>query len=314
MLKYILRRLLLVIPVMLFVSFVVFSILDFLPSDAARIAAGEHAISEVIEYYEEVMGLNDPFFERYFRWLSNFILNQHLGYSIMGGFPIMPVVLMSLSTTLRIMLIATLVSFIIGVPVGIISAVKQNSLFDRVGMVFAIIGASMPSFWQALLLHILIVALVRLDLLSWEVLRLRNNPLFLVTGAIILGLSSTAIVARMTRSSILEEVYQDYIRTSRAFGQTERRIVLKHALKNALIPIITLVGLNFGYLLLGSISFEIVFRLSGAGTLLLGAIASRDYPLLMGIILMFSLIFSILNLLVDLLYAVVDPRIRTHYE
>jgi len=289
-----------------------------MPSDAAIIAAGEHAIPEVIEYHREAMGLNYSFFERYFRWLSNFIFNQHLGYSLMGGFPILPVVLIALSTTLRLLLVATLVSLIIGVPVGIISAIKQYSLFDRVGMVFAIFGASMPTFWQALLLHLLLFTLVRFGLLPFELLTFigRNNQtqFFQIICGVVLGLSSTAIVARMTRSSMLEEIHKDYIRTSRAFGQTERIIFSKHALKNALIPIITVVGLNFSYLLAGSISFEIVFRLNGIGSLLLRAIDFRDYPVLMGTILILCLIFSILNLLIDLLYALIDPRLRTQYK
>jgi len=172
----------------------------------------------------------------------------------------------------------------------------------------------MPSFWQAMLLNLLIIHLVRNGFLSIEIFIGGNNPFFLVLSAVILGLSFTAIIARMTRSSILEEIYQDYIRTPRAFGQTERVVILKHALKNALIPIITTMGLNFGLLLVGSIYFEIVFRLNGTGLLLLSAIRSRDYPILMGIIMMYGLIFSILNLIIDLLYAYIDPRIRTQYK
>ena len=314
MIKYTLRRVLLVIPVMLILSFLVFSMFNFLPSNAAVIAAGEHAIPEVIEYYRDLMGLNYSFFERYFRWLSNFIFNQHLGYSLMGRFPIFPVVLMALSTSFRIVFIAMPISLIIGIPVGIVSAVKQYSFFDRVGMVLTVIMASMPSFWQAMLLNLLIIHLVRNGFLSIEIFIGGNNPFFLVLSAVILGLSFTAIIARMTRSSILEEIYQDYIRTPRAFGQTERVVILKHALKNALIPIITTMGLNFGLLLVGSIYFEIVFRLNGTGLLLLSAIRSRDYPILMGIIMMYGLIFSILNLIIDLLYAYIDPRIRTQYK
>jgi len=315
MFKYVLRRILLLIPVMLIVSFIIFSIINLLPGDAARVAAGDGATQEEIQAIREMMGLDYPFFVRYFEWLTNFILHQHLGYSRMIGWPVLPILLSVLPTTLQIMLIATVVSVMIGVPVGIISAVKRYSIFDNVGMGFAIVGVSMPTFWQALLLHMFILHLIRTNRLSLELFAGRgDSSFFLLISAVMLGISASAIIARMTRSSMLEVIYQDYIRTARAFGRTEGGIILKHAFKNACIPIITSIGLNFSFILAGAVYSEIIFRLNGIGALLVGTIGNRDYVLLMGAVLIICLIFSVANLVIDILYAFIDPRIKTQYK
>ena len=315
MIKYILRRVLLLIPVMLIISFFAFSLINLMPADAARIAAGENAPRELIDAIREMMGLNYPFFVRYFRWLRDFILYQHLGYSLMSGWPVMTIVLAALPITFRIVFIATLVSVVIGIPIGIISAVKRYSIFDNIGMAFSIIGISIPAFWQALLLHMFILYLVRIGSLPHEVFAGRGDAnFFSLLAALILGISTSAIVARFTRSSMLEVIHQNYIKTARAFGKTEIRIVSKHAFKNVLIPIITVVGLNFSVLLAGAIYSEIVFRLDGIGVLLVNAVRSRDYPLLMGAIVLVCLFFSVLNLLIDILYSFIDPRIRSQYK
>jgi len=305
---------LLLIPVMIIVSFIIFSILNLMPADAARVAAGYRATQEEIEYIREMMGLNYPFFVRYFNWLYGFVFHQHLGYSLMMGWPVYPIVMSAMPTTLTIAVIATVVSVIIGIPVGVISAVKRYSIFDNAGMVFSIIGISMPTFWQAMLLHLLVQHLIRLGVLPLELLIVGNNNFFTILAGIILGVSTSAIVARMTRSSMLEVIYKDHIRTARAFGRTENDIMIKHALKNALIPIITIVGLNFGALLAGSIYSEVVFRLNGIGSLLVWAIGSRDYPVLMGAVLVICLLFSVLNLFIDILYTFIDPRVKTQYK
>jgi len=315
MFMYILRRLFLLLPVMLIVSFIVFSIINLMPADAARVAAGYRATQEEILAMREMMGLHYPFFVRYFDWLSDFIFHQHLGYSVMMGIPVMPIILATLPLTLQIALIATFISLIIGIPVGIISAVKRYSIFDNTGMVFAIVGVSMPTFWQALLLHMFILHLIRNDRLPIELFAGRgDSTFFLILSGIMLGLSASAIVARMTRSSMLEVIHQDYITTARAFGHTEGGIISKHALKNTLIPIITIAGLNFSFILAGSIYSEMIFRMNGIGALLVSSIGNRDYTILMGAVLVLCLLFSILNLLIDILYAIIDPRIRTQYK
>ena len=314
MLKYVLRRVLLLIPVMLSVSFIVFSIINLMPADAARVIAGDGATQEEILAIREAMGLHYPFLVRYFWWLRDFVFYQDLGYSLMMGWPVMSIVLSTLPVTVEIALIATTISLLVGIPVGIISAVKRNSIFDFIGMFFAIFGVSMPTFWQAQLSYFIILHLIRVDILSLDLFAAANNRTFLLIVAVILGLSTSASIARMTRSSMLEVIHQDYIKMARAFGRTEARIILKHAFKNALLPIITVVGLNFTVLLAGSIYSEMIFRLNGIGVLLLRSIGNRDYTLLMGAILVLCLLFCLINLLIDLLYAIIDPRIRRQYK
>jgi len=297
---------------MLGVSFIVFSMLHLAPGDPAVTIAGEHATLEQIEAIRDAMGLNDPFLVQYGRWLGNFVFNQDLGVS-RANHSVVDELMSRFPATLQLAGAAVLVSVIIGLPIGIISATKQYSIFDNVSMFFALLGVSMPNFWQGMLL-ILLFAL-NLGWLPFGGLRGgAHNFVDLILPAITLGTGSAAVVARMTRSSMLEVIRQDYIKTARAKGQAERVITTRHALKNALIPIITVVGLNFGFMLGGAVITEIVFTIPGIGSFMVNAILQRDFPVVQGGVLFVALTFTVVNLAVDILYSFVDPRIKSQYR
>ena len=310
--KFILRRLLMLIPVMLGVSFIVFSMLHLAPGDPAVTIAGEHATLEQIEAIRESMGLNDPFLVQYGRWLGNAVIHQDLGVS-RANHSVVDELMSRFPATLQLAGAAVLVSVVIGLPIGIISATKQYSIFDNVSMLFALLGVSMPNFWQGMLLMLLFA--LNLGWLPFGGLPGgADNFVYLILPAITLGTSSAAVVARMTRSSMLEVIRQDYIKTARAKGQTERIITTRHALKNALIPIITVVGLNFGFMLGGAVITEMVFTIPGIGSFMVNAIQQRDFPVVQGGVLFVALTFTVVNLAVDILYAFVDPRIKSQYR
>ncbi|WP_350343472.1 nickel ABC transporter permease [Proteinivorax tanatarense] len=309
MYRYIIRRILLLIPVLIGVSFIVFSLMYITPGCPAAITLGEQATSREIEQLRAQMGLNDPFLLQYWRFISDIIIRQDFGRSYATNAPVLDEILSRFPTTLTLAATGVLVAVVIGIPVGIISATKQYSLFDNVAMVFALIGVSMPNFWQGLLL-ILIFA-VGLGVLPSSGY---STPMHMILPAITIGTSSAAMITRMTRSSMLEVIKQDYIRTARAKGQKESVVIYKHALKNALIPIVTVVGLQFGYLLGGAVLTERVFSINGLGGVMIASISTRDYPLVQGAVLFIAFTFCIINLLVDILYAYIDPRIKSQYK
>ncbi|WP_353893096.1 nickel ABC transporter permease [Proteinivorax hydrogeniformans] len=309
MFRYIGRRLLLLIPVLLGVSFIVFSLMYIAPGCPAAISLGEQATSREIEQLKEQMGLNDPFIVQYGRFISDIAIHQDLGRSYNTNAPVVDEIIGRFPTTLTLAASGVLVAVAIGIPVGIISATKQYSLFDNVAMVFALIGVSMPNFWQGLLLILLFA--VGLGVLPSSGY---TTPMHMILPAITIGTSSAAMITRMTRSSMLEVIKQDYIRTARAKGQKESVVIYKHALKNALIPVVTVVGLQFGYLLGGAVLTERVFSINGIGGLMIASISTRDYPLVQGAVLFIAVTFCIINLLVDILYAYIDPRIKSQYK
>ena len=310
MLKYILRRLLLLIPVMLGVSFIIFSMMHFTPGCPARIQLGEQAEPAAIEALREEMGLNDPFLVQYGRWLYDLVINQDLGTSVRTRRNVADEITARFPATLQLASAGVFVAVAVGIPVGIISATKQYSIFDNVSMFFALLGVSMPNFWQGMLL-ILVFAVG----LEWFPTGGLNDGLSsLVLPAVTLGTGGAAMVARMTRSSMLEVIRQDYIKTARAKGQTESVITMRHALKNALIPIVTVVGLQFGALLGGAVLTESIFNIPGVGRLMVDSISARDFAVVQGGVLFIALMFSIVNLAVDILYAFVDPRIKSQYK
>jgi len=312
--KYILRRLLLIIPVMLGVSFAVFSMLHIIPGDPARaLAGGAEAREEDVEAIRDALGLNDPFIVQYGRWITNFVVHQDLGTSFQSGRDVTEEITSRFPATLQLAGASVLVAVLIGVPVGIISATKQYSIFDNVAMFITLLGVAMPGFWQGTLLILLFS--INLGWLPSSGLRGGTyNFIDLILPAVTLGTGSAAFIARMTRSSMLEVVRQDYIKTARAKGQTERLVINRHALKNALIPIVTVVGLAFAGLLGGAIIAEQVFAIPGLGTLLIRSINERDFQVVQGGILYIALVFSLVNLAVDILYAFLDPRIKSQYK
>jgi peptide/nickel transport system permease protein len=308
MYKYIGRRLLLLIPVLLGVTFIVFSIMSLTPGDPAQIILGESAPPEKIAQLREEMGLNDPFIVQYFRFVTNAVKGD-FGESYSTGRPVFEEIFQRFPVTLKLTVVGIIVAVIIGIPVGIISATKQYSLFDNFSMIGALLGVSMPNFWLGLMLILLFA--VNLGLLPSGG---DGGIEYMILPAITLGTGAAALITRMTRSSMLEVIRQDYIRTARAKGVYEKKVINKHALKNALIPVITIVGLQFGYLLGGAVLTETVFSLPGVGRLLVDAIKQKDAPMVLASVVFISVTFSFVNLLVDILYAYVDPRIKSQYR
>ena len=309
MIKYILRRILLVIPVMLGVSFLVFTMIHFTPGDPVITILGETASQESIDQLRKELGLNDPFLVQYFNYVRNIVVDQDMGRSYVTNRPVANEIIAKFPNTLRLALLGVLVSVSIGVPLGILSAVKQYTWIDNVAMFFALIGVSMPIFWQGILL-ILLFSVVLGVLPSSGF----NTVQQMILPALTLGTGSAAIVARMTRSSMLEVYRQDYIRTARSKGLREFMVVTRHALRNTLIPVVTIIGLQFGFLLGGAIVTETIFSIPGVGRLMVDAIRQRDMLVVQGGVLFIAFTFSIVNLGVDVLYGFIDPKIRAQYK
>ncbi len=306
--KYVLKRLLLLIPVMLGVTFIVFGIMHLTPGSPARLKLGEKATPEQIAALEHEMGLDKPFIIQYGNFVKNG-LKGDFGRSYLSNKPVFEEVLDRFPATLKLAVAAMTIAVVIGIPAGIISATKQYTLVDSVTMVLALIGVSMPVFWLGLML-ILIFSVN----LGWLPSSGASTWMHLILPSITLGLSSTAIITRMTRSSMLEVIRQDYIRTARAKGVPERKVINKHALRNALIPVVTVIGLQFGSLLGGAVLTESVFSWPGVGKLMIDSIKKQDIPVVMASIIFIAITFSIVNLAVDILYAFIDPRIKSQYQ
>lgn len=308
MLKFIGKRVLMLIPVLIGVSLIVFTLMQLSPGDPAMIILGAQAAPEDIAILREEMGLNDPLPVQFFRFLFG-MFTLDFGTSYKDGMPVLSKLLEALPYTAQLTFSAVLLALIVGIPAGIISATKQYSIFDRVVTVAALIGFSTPNFWLSIML--ILVFSVNLHLLPVSG---TGTILHLVLPSIALGLQSAAVFTRMTRSSMLEVLNMDYIRTARAKGLSERVVILKHALKNALIPVITVVGLQIGLLFGGAILTETVFAWPGVGRLMIDSIRAKDTPVVQGGVIFTASIFVFINLLVDILYAYVDPRVKAQYK
>ena len=304
MLKYIAKRLLMMVPIILGVSFIVFMILDLTPGDPARMILGDSATDEAVELLREEMGLNDNVFIRYFRYIFN-ALRGDFGKSYRTGVPVIEELLARIPTSIKLATGSMALVVLIGIPVGIISAVKQYSIIDTVSLTTALLLTSIPNFWLGLML-ILFFSL-RLDILpatgadTWK---------HFILPSITLGAFVLASMIRMTRSSMLEVIRQDYIRTARAKGVGEFAITIKHSLKNALLPIITIVGMNFALLLGGGLIVESTFALPGIGSLTVNSIRTKDTPIVIASILFLAIAIGIMNLIVDIFYTYIDPRLK----
>ncbi len=296
------------IPVLLGVSLLVFTILSLTPGDPAQLILGESAPREAVLKLREEMGLNDPFLLQYLRFVKNAIVGD-FGRSYTTGREVFGEIFSRFPNTFVLAVTGMIISVCIGIPVGIISATKQYSAMDSISMVLALLGVSMPVFWLGLML--ILVFSVKLGLLpSGGFDGLKS----IILPAATLGVGSAAIITRMTRSSMLEVIRQDYIRTARAKGVAEKVVINRHALKNALIPIITVVGLQFGGLLGGAVLTESVYSWPGVGRLMVDAIRQKDTPTVLAAVVFLAAVFSVVNLLVDILYAYVDPRIKSQYK
>ena len=308
MAKYVLKRFLFLIPIMIGVSFIVFGLLYLTPGDPARNALGPNASEQAVQELREDMGLNDPFLVQYGRYVKNIVTKGDLGQSYITRVPVVNEIFSRAPATVRLAFFSILLAVIIGIPIGIVSAVKQYSAFDNITMIFALIGLSMPVFWLGLLLIMLFSVK-----LGWLPSSGFSTPSHMILPCLALGLQQVAVITRMTRSSMLEVIRQDNINTARAKGQREKVVILHHALKNALIPVITVVGLSFGQLMAGALMTEVIFSIPGIGRLMVDSIKMRDTPMVLGCVLFVAITFSIVNLIVVLVYTFVDPRIKTKF-
>lgn len=309
MIKYILKRILLVIPVIIGVTFIVFTLNELSPGDPARVIAGAEASEEAVAALREELGLNRPFLLRFVDYLYNFFFHGNLGDSYMTRQPVFGEIMERFPTTLLLTVLSMAVMLVIGLPCGIISATKQYSVFDNVCTFAGLVGVSMPNFWQGLM-NILIFAII----LPWFPPSGFYGPEYWVLPAATIGTSAAAQVMRMTRSSMLDVIRQDYIVAAKAKGLGPGKVVMKHAFKNALIPILTVIGMHFGTSLGGAVVSESVFAIPGLGKYMLDAIKARDYPVVQGGVLVLAILFSLVMLAVDIAYAFIDPRIASQYK
>lgn len=307
--KYIIKRLLTMIPVILGVTLIVYFIMSLAPGDPARSILGEQASIEQVEELREEMGLNDPIILQYFRYIWN-LLHGDFGTSYASRIDVSTEIWSRFPNTVKLALTASLISIILALPLGIIAAVKQNTFFDSFSMFLAIIGISCPTFWFGLILILVFAVSLR----WFPVTGSPSSFKGIFLPALTLGFNSMASMARVTRSSMLEVIRQDYIRTARAKGVSNRNVILHHAVPNAMIPTVTVIGLRIGGLLAGSVICETVFSWPGIGRLLVQSITSRNTPVVLGCIIIFAICFSLVNLIVDILYAFIDPRIKSQYK
>lgn len=332
--RYILKRLLNLIPVLLGITLVVFILLHLIPGDPAQILAGTRATPEIVEGIREQLGLNKPLPVQYLLFLGN-LLRFNLGNSIMSGASIIQEIAIRWPATFELSVAAMFIALILGIPAGVLAAVRKNSAIDNLTMSGSLLGVSMPVFWLGLLLIYLFAVnwqwlppglrisqeaassfkpltgfyvLDALLQLNWKALK--DVLAHLVLPGLTLSTIPLAIIARITRSAMLEVLSQDYIRTARAKGVLERWVIFKHALKNALLPVVTIIGLQFGTLLSGAILTETIFSWPGIGFWIYDGILNRDYPVVQGGVIFVSISFVLINLLVDISYVFLDPRIQ----
>lgn len=303
MTTFIIRRILQLIPVLLGVTILVFSLMHLTPGNPAVIMAGESAPEATVRAIEQRLGLNDPLYVQYWNFLTS-ALQLDFGTSIRDNIPVMSHIQARFFITLELAIYSTIFSLVLGLLAGIVSAVKRYSFSDVALMIVTLFGLSMPNFWLGLML----IQWFSIEL-GWFSPTGWGNLDQIVLPVIALGTAGAAIIARMTRSSMLDVINQDYIRTARAKGVKERVVIFRHALKNALIPVVTVVGLQFGYLLAGSVLTESVFAINGLGRLIIDSILQRDFPVVQGAVLVIAVTFVFVNLLVDISYRLLNKRV-----
>ncbi|MEA4919491.1 MAG: ABC transporter permease [Clostridiaceae bacterium] len=307
MLRYIGKRLILMIPVLLGVSLIIFSIMAMTPGDPAMMILGEGAPADALEAKRDELGLNDPFVLRYINYLKDAITGD-FGESYRTGIKVFDEIKTRLPFTLRLATISIVTAVIIGLPIGVLSAVKQYSLIDATTLAISLLVTSMPGFFLAMML-ILVFSLK----LGWLPSLGLDSPAAYIMPAIASASSTTASLLRMTRSTMLEVIRQDYIRTARAKGASEHTVIYGHALRNALLPVVTIIGVNFGQALGGSIVIEQVFAIPGLGQLMINSIRTKDTPMVMASVIFAAVIASFVNLIVDIVYSYIDPRLTSQF-
>lgn len=312
MTAYILRRLVLLVPVLLIVGVVVFILVHLTPGDPAAVMLGPEASNDQVQQLRDQLGLNDPFYVQFVDWAGGAI-HLDFGNSIFLNMPVTTALWQRAQPTGLLTLYALIVSLIIGVPAGIIAAVRRNSWLDRALMALSVSGAAMPSFYLAILL-ILLFAVTLHWLPSGGYVSITDNPVQhfkrMLMPAFSLGFAQAALLARLIRSSMLDVLREDYIRTAYAKGLAQRRVITLHALRNGLIPAITVIGSSLGALLGGAVITETVFTLPGMGQLVVQSVLRRDFPVIQGAVMVIAAIYVLANLLVDVLYIYIDPRVR----
>lgn len=304
MLRHIIKRTFFSIPVLIGVTFVLFVMLNVIPGDPVALMMKEHISPDVVERVRTQMHLDDPMIVRYFRFVAGAVQGD-FGVSYKLNRPVNSLIMQAFPNTLILALAAAFFSWIVGIPAGILSAVKQYSFTDHLFMGFSLLGVSVPVFWSALLMQY-VFALK----LGWLPVSGFYGARYVIMPAIVLGWYSAGVIARLTRSSLLEVMHKDYIQTARAKGLRELSVIIKHALKNSLLPVVTIMAIQVASLLSGAVITESVFGIPGVGRIAVDAIQSRDMPLLQGAVLFATVIVIIGNLVADILYSFLDPRIR----
>lgn len=309
MFQYIVKRILWLFPILLGVSFIVFTIMYLSPGDPVTMVLGEGSTPEQYEAMRVQMGLDRSFIEQFFHYIKNVVVKFDLGRSYVSGRVVMDEILVRLPNTIKLSVWSVLFASLIGIPLGVISASRPYSKVDNFVMFLSLVGVSMPTFWQALLLIILFTSTLGwLPASGFDTWQQMIMPVFALAS------SSIGTIARITRSSMMDVLDQDYIRTAKAKGVNGSKVTFHHALRNALIPVVTVIGLQFGALLGGAVLTETVFSINGIGTLMVNAIRTRDTMIVQGGVLFIAFIFTMVNLCVDILYAYIDPRIKTSYD
>jgi ABC-type dipeptide/oligopeptide/nickel transport system permease component len=305
MLKYITQRLLIAMPIALGVCVIVFSLMYFSPYDPAEAMANEYHLSaEQIAMLRQEMKLDEPYFVQLGNWFLN-LLQGNLGTSLIQRRPILEMIVARFGTTFELAIAGMTLAATIGIVLGVLAALKENSIWDSVSMAIALLGSAMPDFWLALM-FIFLFSLT----LGWLPTLGQGTPKHLLMPAVVVGLAEAGVVARTVRSSLIETLNEDYIRTARSKGLKERMVVLRHGLRNALIPTVTILGINLGAVLGGVVIVETVFAREGIGRLLVDSVLATDIPVVQGVVLFSALVFLLVNLIVDISYAFLDPRIR----
>lgn len=306
--RFIIKRLLMIIPTLLGILFIIFTINYFTPGDPAQLSLGSNYTEEAYQAKKEEMGLDRPFLVQYLIYVKGVVTKLDLGTSYKTLRPVSEMIGSRIGITLKLGLISSLITIVVGVSIGIISAVKQYSALDYTATTLSVFFSAAPPFWIALM------SLILFSLkLGWLPTSGVDTWKHYILPTVCLALSPIALVTRMTRTSMLDVIRQDYVRTARAKGTKETKVIIKHALRNALIPVLTIVGMQLGMMVGGSFIIESVFSIPGIGMLLLNAINNRDYSTIQGTVLVLSLFVCVINLIVDILYAYVDPRIKSQY-
>lgn len=312
MLKYFLKRIIQVIPVLFLSSIIIFSLIRLIPGNPALLLAGPDALPEQIEVITKELGLDKPIISQYFIWISN-ILKGDFGKSIINGYPVFKLISLKFIATLELAVSGLIVSLLIAFPLGILSAIKRNGIIEKFTTIFVALGQAIPTFWLGILLVLVFSIKLRWLPPSGRIEFTENPELALkliILPAFTLGVYTASVLTRFLKTSVLEILTLDYVLTARAKGLSEWIVIFRHVIKNALIPFVTVLGLQFGAFLGGSVVTESIFDWPGLGRLMLQSIHTRDYPVLQGTILVVVFGFVIVNLIIDLLYSFLDPKIR----